>query len=671
LKNQHLTVDEFDISKRLDKEIGKKPVKYHNCDLPNMPEVELDDPLAKSTARLSISLAEGENPRLQVAELLREAGGNMRRDSAVSLTSLDEDLDIPPTFSTSQTITNSLSLKTEISTKRRRSSAQSIISSTKENKEKVHKKKIKKANQSVELQLHPPAGKPLAFKKLRDFVLSTYSNTEKENWYTLNNPSGVAQIVFCLVPGLPFEVVQGNETLVSLDQVEKKEGFDWINDNFKEVICSSCPGSKESIYLPLQTLTNIPLTKKEKKTIVEKLKANKITINDLLLNTEELSQNGYPMEVKEDWVETQDFEHEGSHIFALDCEFCQSAKGKELTRISLINFQGETVIDLLVKPSEVIIDYLTKYSGITGAKLQDVTTTLKDVQQEILRLVSSTDILIGHSLESDLNVMHIKHTRVVDTAIIYEHSRGPPLKPSLKWLALKYLVRNIQEGENNGDGHSSIEDAQACLDLVKMKICEGMCHGLNVNEVSIFQRLARTSRDAIKSLWINYTQYQEQESYHEPAENNVKHAYVKNDDEVVESFIANPDRKFTVLTLRELEFNLGWSNPPKHYTGLLEPEEFREPSQLQRLYKRTNDRLNKIYEQLPENSIIIIHSTVGSPLEMFRLQNLKRDFQKLQRDGQDITTVSLEDTWDFDKQQALILASNVARESVSFIKIKE
>ena len=69
--------------------------------------------------------------------------------------------------------------------------------------------------------------------------------------------------------------------------------------------------------------------------------------------------------------------------------------------------------------------------------------------------------------------MKIKHDNIVDTSIIYDHNRGPPSKPSLKSLAEKHLNRQIQAGEGQGLGHSSIEDAKACLDLVKLKIIEG------------------------------------------------------------------------------------------------------------------------------------------------------------------------------------------------------
>lgn len=85
-------------------------------------------------------------------------------------------------------------------------------------------------------------------------------------------------------------------------------------------------------------------------------------------------------------------------------------------------------------------------------------------------MITPHTILLGHSLECDLNVLRIRHPLCIDTALIYKHPRGPPFKPGLKWLAQKWLQRDIQVGEN---GHDSEEDALACVDLLKMKLANG------------------------------------------------------------------------------------------------------------------------------------------------------------------------------------------------------
>ncbi len=100
--------------------------------------------------------------------------------------------------------------------------------------------------------------------------------------------------------------------------------------------------------------------------------------------------------------------------------------------------------------------------------MDPVTTTLADIQKELLELLTPRTVLVGHSLNSDLTALKLTHPFIIDTAIIYPHPRGPPLKSALKWLCQKYLGKEIQKGQT---GHDSIEDARAVLELVKQK-CE-------------------------------------------------------------------------------------------------------------------------------------------------------------------------------------------------------
>jgi len=136
-----------------------------------------------------------------------------------------------------------------------------------------------------------------------------------------------------------------------------------------------------------------------------------------------------------------------------------------------------------------------RYSGITEKMLAPVTTTLSDIQKKLLEILTPRTILIGHSLNSDLAALKITHPFIIDTAVIYPHPRGPPLKSSLKWLAQRYLNREIQKGHGTtgpGAGHDSIEDAKTCLDLVKQKCEKGKEWGTSdAQGENIFKRVAR------------------------------------------------------------------------------------------------------------------------------------------------------------------------------------
>jgi len=187
----------------------------------------------------------------------------------------------------------------------------------------------------------------------------------------------------------------------------------------------------------------------------------------------------------------------GREILAMDCEMCMTGQGEfSLTRISIVTWDGSVVLDELVVPDKPIIDYVTQYSGITKEMLANVTTSLADIQERLVKLITPRTILLGHSLNSDLTALKLTHPFIIDTAILYPHPRGPPLKSALKWLAQKYLNREIQKGHGNtgaGAGHDSIEDARTCLDLLKVKCEKGKGWGTGeATSESIFKRVSRS-----------------------------------------------------------------------------------------------------------------------------------------------------------------------------------
>ena len=87
---------------------------------------------------------------------------------------------------------------------------------------------------------------------------------------------------------------------------------------------------------------------------------------------------------------------------------------------------------------------LCRFSGIKETDLAGVRTTLRDVQAQLLFQVAARDILVGHSLESDLRAVKLLHSRVVDTAIVFPHKMGPPYKRALRTLAVEQIQRIIQ-----------------------------------------------------------------------------------------------------------------------------------------------------------------------------------------------------------------------------------
>lgn len=159
-------------------------------------------------------------------------------------------------------------------------------------------------------------------------------------------------------------------------------------------------------------------------------------------------------------------------MLAVDCEMCYVGAGADrrlaLTRASAVGPDGSVVYDKLCAPREPITDYNTAHSGITAEQMRGVTTTLEDVQRDLLELIAQETVLIGHSLENDLRRMRIMHATCVDTVALYPHPRGPPFRSKLSALTEKHLARRIQEGT-----HDSVADARATMELALLKFTNG------------------------------------------------------------------------------------------------------------------------------------------------------------------------------------------------------
>ena len=470
-----------------------------------------------------------------------------------------------------------------------------------------------------------------------------------------------------------------------------------LADHFTHLWPVKAPGDDKygKVHSPLHAMLNSPITKtQEEKREDKQIKgpklaregknwANKRTsVTEFITTKEQLIENEYVLHhvwfadteesesysgrrivdkqtTEEGWVDTDvqslddgivpDQEIQkgsitaGRVILALDCEMCK-VEGNELalTRISLVEWDGTILMDELIKPEKPIIDYLTQYSGITPAKLKNVTTTLKDIQTRLLKEITPKHILIGHSLNSDLIALKLTHPFIIDTSILYPHPRGPPMKSSLKWLAQKYLNREIQKGHGT-QGHDSVEDARACLDLVKLKCERGPQWGTSeaLNE-SIFKRLQRTPKPGTAHGTDNGKTGAIID--HGAPEKNfgAMASYCigcSSDAEVVagikRAVLGDPDGHyipgggvdFTWARFQDLAFARGWLIDHRH-----SPRTTQNPDSstttLAPTLTTTITHITDIHSFLPPCTLFIICSGTGDPREMARLQELQRTFKR-------------------------------------------
>lgn len=366
---------------------------------------------------------------------------------------------------------------------------------------------------------------------------------------------------------------------------------------------------------------------------------------------------------------------QGRKLLVIDCEMVSTTVDRfALARVSIIDWDGNVVLDELVKPTDPIKDYLTQYSGITKEMMDHAILTLSDIQSKLRELFTPQTIIAGHSLDSDLRALKISYPFIIDTALIYPHPKGPPQKSALKWLAQKYLSRDIQQSASAG--HDSVEDAKACLDLIRQKCERGKAWGTaDASGESIFKRLARSGRShtpgddsavprrtgAMVDWAGNMGGFGSTAQVAIPCASDadvvagVSRAVNGDTDGAL---VPKGGCDFVFARLRSLEFTRGWSPAPAGFTP---------SSALGEAVKATVGCVTDIFAALPRRTALVVFSGSGPPGDMLAMQKRhalhKEEFLTKKWD-------ELSVPWTDVEEQKLRKAVEKARLGTGFVGVK-
>ncbi|XP_075161209.1 RNA exonuclease 5 [Haematobia irritans] len=339
-------------------------------------------------------------------------------------------------------------------------------------------------------------------------LLGKKSPCKPERWCFLDKPDGLSHSVVICLNGLSLFHYLSNKSMFTK--------IDNIFDTSLEVVMP--PNVKDDGFVMAEELIQVPMTNVQAfeyikehgsleaaielnkdptliiksifpvdtKEVVDDLHPNdKFPRTKLLLSPLQMIEEGYPMplrgELKKQYnsyvLTRKQYAPvtNRSPLFGIDCEMCHTTSGvNELTRISIVNENLETVYESMVRPDNKIIDYLTQFSGITEEMMKTVTKRLSEVQKEVREILPDDAILVGQSLNCDLNAMQMMHPYCIDTSICFNLSGVRRSKAKLQKLALEFLKETIQE---HASGHDSTEDSLSCLKLVKLKLANSLEFG--------------------------------------------------------------------------------------------------------------------------------------------------------------------------------------------------
>jgi RNA exonuclease 4 len=188
-------------------------------------------------------------------------------------------------------------------------------------------------------------------------------------------------------------------------------------------------------------------------------------LNEVLQREKKSQQEAAVQQAQDDLSD----EYKARYV-ALDCEMVGiGSEGRQsaLARVSIVNWNGETLLDTFVQVPTKVTDFRTFVSGVKPKHISDATAMNESTCRKTVAALIKDKIVVGHALKNDWHALMLQHpaSMVRDTA----HYRPFQRLGNNKWrprklrdLAFEHCGMVIQEA---GQSHDSVDDALAVMKL--------------------------------------------------------------------------------------------------------------------------------------------------------------------------------------------------------------